>query len=317
MTDWMKEYSSIYADADRERTPEQIWIAIMAHASTIGEAIRTFKVESLSISAAHTFCWLCSFINKCNELKSDVFSINETLSGVVTLKYPSRCGHCKKLPCQCDAVEMDAQTDKAANYKTLFQYRQPHLLSYATWGIDEFLGMFNEIYAGRLHIQTLENIGFHFLEEVGEAAVAVRQLSQFNKITEHGIKGLDENFLNGLTTVDGLVENYEKYHNVEIKLSSRDPEILKARLVMAKMALVVEIGDTFSWFCGILNKMLSIEKAIWEKPEEHVACKFTGLEIALNKEYFNGQGKAICPTCKSKPCSCTFFNVSPKMGNPH
>ncbi len=307
--EWMKIYSDIYSDADRERTPEQIWIAIMAHASSIGEAIRTFKVENLSRSAAHTFCWLCSFINRCNALQGDIFSIKESLCGVVTLKYPSKCGHCRTNPCSCDAIKMDAEPDKSGKYRLLLDDRRSHLLAYQEWCINDFLIMFRDIYAGRLHIQTLESIGFHFLEEVGEAAIAVRSLSQLRNVQEHGIAGLDQSFLDGLNTVEDIVENYGKFVKdpKSIILTTRDPEMVKARVVEAKMALIVEIGDTFSWFCAILNKLLYIEKSVWEKPEEHPEFKFLDIETALQNEYFDEKGNAICPTCKSLPCSCAFF----------
>jgi len=308
--EWMEIFSDIYSEADSKRTPEQIWIAIMAHASTIGESIRTFSVEKLAYSAAHTFCWLCSFINKCNVLKDDIFYIEESLCGVVTLKYPSKCGLCRTNPCSCDAIKMEEESDKSAKYRLLLDDRRSHLTSYQEWSINNFLNMFRGIYEGRLHIQTLESIGFHFLEEVGEAAVAVRKLSQLRSIQKHGIEGVDQAFLDGLSTVENIVDNYNKFVKdpKSIILTTREPEMIRTRVVEAKMALIVEIGDTFSWFCSILNKLLSIEKSIWEEPEKHPECKFVDLETALNNEYFDGKGTSICPTCKSLPCRCEFFN---------
>ncbi len=171
--------------------------------------------------------------------------------------------------------------------------------------------MFRGIYAARLHIQTLETIGFHFFEEVGEAAVAIRKLSQLRSIQEYGIEGVDQAFLDGLSTVENVVDNYNKFVKdpKSIILTTREPEMIRTRVVEAKMAMIVEIGDTFSWFCAILNKLLSIEKSIWEEPDKHPECKFVDLETALNNDYFDEKkGISICPTCKSLPCSCEFFN---------
>jgi len=304
---WASIFSDIYAEADKDRIPEQIWIAIMAHASTIGESIRTFSVEQLSKSAAHTFCWLCSFINRCMVLKNDIFSIEEPLYGVVTLKYPSLCGHCEKRPCGCDPKTMDAKEDKSAKYSRLLEFRNQHLPSYEGWSINHFIGMFNDIYEWRVHIQTLESIGFHFLEEVGEAAVAVRKLSQLRSL--RSTKGFDKLF-NELTTVEKIVKNYEEFVKdpKNIKLTNRDPEMLKMRVIEAKMSLIVEIGDTFSWFCGILNKMRAIEHAIWEEPKEHTNFRFPDLETALEAEYLDDEGKPICPTCGISPCNCAFYS---------
>jgi hypothetical protein len=309
-TEWAKIFSDIYSEADKERTPEQIWIAIMAHASVIGESIRTFSVEKLSKSAAHTFCWLCSFINKCNELKGDIFSLEEPLYGVVTLKYPSKCGHCEADPCTCPAKKLDDEDNKSAKYSTLLEFRRPNLPSYSSWSIVNFLDTFRHIYEGRVHIQTLETIGFHFLEEVGEAAVAVRNLSQLRSLQEKNIEGLDPNLFDGLTTVEKVVNNYQEFVKdpKRIILTHKDPEMLKMRVIEAKMALIVEIGDTFSWFCGILNKMLAIEKSIWVKPDDHPDFKFQDLETALKIEYINEKGEPKCPTCGVSPCSCAFYN---------
>ena len=82
--DWMTIFSDIYSEADADRSPEQIWIAIMAHTSSIGESIRTVSFERLLNSAAHTFCWLCSFVNKCNTLENDIFSLKESVCGTLS-----------------------------------------------------------------------------------------------------------------------------------------------------------------------------------------------------------------------------------------
>lgn len=289
-----------------------MWIAVMAHTSKIGESIRKFSFESLLKSAAHTFCWLCSFVNKCNALQNDVFSIKESLSGIVSLKYPCACGHCKKNPCSCDPVSMEAKADKSAAYKELLGLRINYLASFEGYSIDQCKEVFYQIFGGKTHIQTLENIGFHFLEEVGETAVCVRQLSQLRKITKDTRTGIDLDFLEKLSTVEGIVENYAKYRKRDIDYASTSPDMLRARVVDAKMGLVVEIGDSFSWFCAILNKLSSISRSIYDQPDDHPEI-LRPLEQVLNSEYLDSQGKAKCPSCKNNPCKCAFYNVT--IGN--
>ena len=162
--------SDLYSQADSKRTPEQMWIAVMSHTSFIGENIRKVAFEKLVKSAAHTFCWLCSFVNKCNTYQKDIFSISENLSEIVSLKYPLVCGHCRTNVCKCDAEKMDSIDDKTALYKELFGLRKVILPSVRPFSIKDWRENFHRIYAGRIHIQTLESIGFHFLEEIGEAA---------------------------------------------------------------------------------------------------------------------------------------------------
>jgi hypothetical protein len=307
--EWMDVFSELYSQADSERTPEQMWIAVMAHTSSIGESIRKVAFESLLNYAAHTFCWLCSFVNKCNALENDIFSIDETLCGIVSLKYPLVCGHCKRKPCDCDAEKMEKEADKSASYAKLLDLRESILESFEGYSIDTGRKVFYEIYGGRVQIQTLENIGFHFLEEIGEAAVCVRQLSQLRRITENNSTGIDLDFLKQLLTVKGIVENYARYKKKDIDYASTEPDMLRARVVGAKMGLVVEIGDSFSWFCAILNKLDSISRSIYDRPEEHPDI-LRPLEQILNDVYIDSDGKAKCPSCKSNPCRCAFYNVA-------
>ncbi|MFC1902596.1 hypothetical protein ACFLX4_00805 [Chloroflexota bacterium] len=311
ISEWMKIFSDIYSEADKERNPEQIWIAIMAHASSIGESIRTVSFEKLVDFAAHTFCWLVSFTNKCNTMENDVFSLKETFCGTVSLKYPFVCGHCYERTCICDAAKMDKKDNKSAEYKKLLGIRKDILKSYEDYSIDTCLNMFNTIYGGRIHIQTLENIGFHFLEEVGEAAVAVRSLSQLKNIALDPSTGIDESFLKQISTIEGIVDSYERYLKKPIEYESRDPEMLKSRLVDAKMSLIIEIGDTYSWFCGIINKLASIMETILNNPGKSLPD--LDLEKKLGELYINTKNEPHCPTCKSKPCKCVFFNTSPKV----
>lgn len=310
--DWMELFKELYSQADSKRTPEQMWIAVMAHTSSIGESIRKIAFESLLKSAAHTFCWLCSFVNKCNSLpEDDMFSISESLCGIVSLKYPNACGHCTDSPCHCDPVKMEREQDKSANYKKLLEKRKRDWDSFKNYSIESYGKMFYDIYYGKLHIQTLENIGFHFLEEIGEAAISVRQLSQLEKITEDASTGIDSAFLKQLTNVEGIVENYVKYGKKpkDIDYASNNPDMLRSRVVNAKMDLVSEIGDSFSWFCAILNKLDSISKSIYDYPEKH--CEIVKpLEQVLNNEYLDSDDRGICPSCKSNPCKCVFYNIT-------
>lgn len=309
ISDWMRIFSELYSEVDSHRTPEQMWIAVMAHTSSIGEDIRRFAFNSLLDSAAHTFCWMCSFVNKCNKPDSGIFSINESLCGIVCLKYPKLCGHCGVNPCACDPVKMDKMHDKSAKYEQLLKDRKSAITSFEGFSIDDCLYEFSHIYGGRIHIQTLESIGFHFLEEVGEAAVVVRELGQLRHIADDPKSGIDVAFLNNLVKVESIVQNYVEYsrQNEKIKYDSRDTGWLKARIVRAKMGLVIELADSFSWFCAILNKLDSIARSIQNHAEQHNQSNLKSLEQILNSNYFGSDGKARCPSCMSNPCRCVFF----------
>jgi len=311
IAEWVEVFNELYSKVDSKRTPEQMWTAVMAHTSSIGESIRKVAFKDLMRSAAHTLCWLCSFVSKCNELlDDDVFKISESLCGIVSLKYPNKCGHCIDSPCRCDPVEIESETDKSVRFKKLLTLRNQDIEAFEIYSIGKYREMFNNIYRARGHIQTLESIGFHFLEEIGEAAVNIRKLSQLRNIAKDDSSGIDEDFLKQLLTIEKIVEYYDEYYKDYfkeknlIKYTSTEPNMLKARIIEAKMGLVSEIGDSFSWFCGVLNKVDSISRSIWDNPENH---NIRTLEQELDDEYIDPDGIPICPTCKRNPCECVFY----------
>ena len=303
--DWMGIFAELYSQPDSARTPEQIWITVMAHSSSIGESIRRVAFQDLLKYASHTFCWLCSFVSRCNQLKDDIFSFEEPLCGMVSIKYPLVCGHCTEARCRCDPEKTDAIEDKSAQYEDLLDRRAKMKTDDEAYTIADWKDILWKIYGGRIHIQTLESIGFHYLEEVGEAAFAVRKLSELKGICGKESEGIDVTFLNGLTTVERIVKSYKEYYRSDLKdrpdfvYTSKEPDILKWRIVDGKMRMVIEIADTFSWFCAIMNKLDSISKA----------SKFPLLllEDQLRGEYFDDHGNPRCPTCQAKPCKCVFF----------
>ena len=223
-------------------------------------------------------------------------------------------------PCKCDHLTLETLPDKAAQYKELYERRKLIVNCVNGYSIEDFQKLiFLEIYGGKNYLQSLENIGFHFLEEMGEAAVCVRELSQLRGIARAGAIELD--FLHELSNIKGIVNNYVRYKDLIKKIrgrltpeeskdifTSKDSEILKARLVKAKMGLVIEIGDSFSWFCSILNKLDIISKFIFDKPEDHPDF-IKPLEELLNNEYIDAEGKPKCPTCGCNPCECVFYNI--------
>ena len=300
ITQWMEVFSKLYSEPDSKRTPEQLWIAVMAHSSSIGEEIRKVHFPELLKYAAHAFCWLCSFVNRCKSTHSPIFSLHESLSGIVSLKYPRECGHCGGKPCRCFASKIDARDDKGAPYEDLFKTRKSVLKSVEAYSVDDWRNILADIYGEQVHVLSLDSIGFHFLEEVGEAATAVRKLSQLKRVLDQKIDGVNESFLTDLITVEGIVKNYESCKRDGVSYESRDSDMIKWRIVEAKMSLLIEIGDTFSWFCSILNKLDSIS--------DNCNLRLPTLEENLSSEYLDKAGQPKCPTCEKDTCQCVFFS---------
>jgi hypothetical protein len=157
---------------------------------------------------------------------------------------------------------------------------------------------------------TLDAIGFHFLEEAGEEAVGIRKILQLRGILAKGNSLIDHNYIRKLSTVEGLVEEYvygafpreEKTGKPKIDLTSKEEEFIKARIVDAKMDLIIELSDTFSWFCAILIKlgMLLKESNLWSERYD--------IETYLNDEYGPEGEDLKCPVCRQNVCACLSFH---------
>lgn len=321
INDWSKGFRELYFKTDCNRRPEEFWNATMAHISSIGEAIRRTHYKELIKSAAHAFCWMCSYVSFCNESKSGLFTFENSLSEIVGLKFPGVCGHCIKNPCGCNPVMMDEQRDKSAKYEELLSKWLREKDKYINYTLDLWLIDFWDIFSGQIHLQDIESIGFHLLEEAGEEAKVVRELVQFRGILDANIEGLDRSFLLNISNIPGVVGTYSKYvkilkekYEVEkdkdvfdnIDLTSKDPDVIKTRLVKSKMDFVIELADTFSWYCAVLLKLHEIIK--YEKLDDELSKTFH-IEESLKKVYQsrNREDLLKCYKCHESECKCKFF----------
>jgi hypothetical protein len=309
--DWCVGFEELYGEADKKRRPEELWIATMAHCSAMGEGIRRVAYDELINSAAHAFCWMCSFVNKCNTTDDLVFCISDSLCEMVYLKYPQRCGYCVFNECRCNPYKMDKQKDKVAKYEELHKFlKNDRPIQY---DLKRWKEIFRELYGGRIYMMTLESLGFHFLEEVGEQTKAVRELVQLRDVLKARIPGVDKPFLQKISSIDGLLEEYSKClkdpklkkvpdkSKPDIDISSRDAVHIKARIVSAKMDSIIELADTFSWFCAILIKLDWIAKGL-ALDEVHF-----NIEKKLQDIYGSSDVPLKCPMCGKQKCNCIFF----------
>jgi len=293
-----------YNKHDQYRNPEEIWLSLLAYGSVIGENVRRAEYEKLITKAAHAFCWLCTFITKLNNTDDLLFRCEHNFCDIVYFKFPNKCGHCIRDLCECDPFKMDRKPDKAAEYRALYNLWKP--FPEKVFQLSDWLQLFTDIYGGRIYLQTMENICFHFLEEAGEEAQAVRELLQMKGILKMGFQNINPVFLKRICTIEGLIEEYEKCLGAingkeNIDITSVEENQLKARIVKSKMDLVIEFADTFSWFCAILIRLKLLSKSLNINIEKY------DIEIALEKEYGKKGTTLICPACSQSDCKCKFF----------
>ncbi len=311
--DWAAALHQLYQGPDSSRSPEEVWIGAMAHCSSIGEAIRKSDYVELMKFAARAFCWMLSFSVKCGKTEDLLFRCNNSFCEMVYLKFPDLCGHCTHNLCDCKPVEIEAKKDKAAKYEILLdKWKRDYRTKGIQYTIDDWLNIFTTIYAGRIHLQTMETLGFHFLEEAGEEAMAVRKLMQLRAVAESGIDRIDKNTLNKLVTIPDIASEYIRLGKGQpngkpsFKLNSKDYVDIYARIVDAKMDFIVELADLFSFFCSILIKLGSVTV---EKNKVFAA----NLEEAMIETYGKPDEGLTCPVCKKNACECIFFSKSPSF----
>lgn len=304
VSDWMKVFSKIYADVDSKRSPVEMWVAATAHFTKLGEAIRSMHFSDLMKSAAHAFCWMCSFVLACQREKGTVFHLNESFSDIVTCKYPLVCGYCRERSCHCNAPQMDSAKDKAASYEKLLEIRQGLYNAPDKYSVSRWRSTFKTIFGQNVHMLTLEAIGFHFLEEAGEELTALRGLKQLEHVLKRQIEGIDDAFIEKLATYEGIIPLYRRHGGPKPEMHKSDPENIRNRLVIAKMDMFIEFADTFSWFCSILNKVESIAQNCKDNN-----CRLTQNAFLekLMQEYLPDSSPA-CSSCRKCPCECVFYD---------
>lgn len=313
---WADALSKLYSVPDSARSPEEIWIASMAHCASIGEAIRKSDYVELMEFAARAFCWMVCLSVKFNKTDDLLFRCENTFCQCVYFKFPDCCGHCTEKTCQCRPLEMDAQKDKAGKYGTLLDYWRLHnsgsnKVDYTT---ADWMGLFGRIYSGRIHMQTFETLGFHFLEEAGEEASAIRELIQLRGVLDETDVGIGAEDLRKLVSIPEVAQEYIRLGKMNPRGGgkpqydplSRKRDDIYARIVAGKMNFIVELADTFSFFCSILIK-LSRVKIAWDQEKKEPTYMAADLEEALQSTYGDPAKGLTCPTCKASSCKCVFF----------
>lgn len=326
---WAKKLGGLYINADSDRRPEECWNAVMAHISGIGESIRKTDYPELMANAARAFTWIVAYVHKCNNLPAeDPFCIKNGFTEIIGLKYPHCCGHCTHKPCDCDAKKMDATQDKEAKTIKLFkEWKQ--IIQGNKWKMKDWLNTFMEVYSQNNHVQSLESIGFHLLEEAGEEAKAVRKLVQLRD-SEGGIKDITgTDIFTSTTDIIELVPEYHKrlsylkklYHEDSVKgaisaieYTKTDSELLISRYILVKMEVITELADTFSWFCGVLLKVKNImnntiDEMKLPKAQKKQLQKQYDLEECVKElfGYANQKLPLLCYQCKKSICECKYI----------
>lgn len=308
-----------------------VWLHVVGHASNICEGIRRSEWKLVLDEAAALILWWLAFVGRLNSLigannEEVVFAVPCTPTSVIWQKYPRVCPVDLGLYIQDyknihNVCELDRITDKewqkiwatvqdmkcqCISQKEKVENRSPDEKLLAgeavkrlavnvglpnPRGIRMIENMFNDIFKSSIYVLSLQEIGFHFMEEVGEVSRALSDMTSSTVIAK--CKGDKTKF----------VENEFGKERAPLVNSLRD-----------------ELADVFSWATNIVAKMRltlkpfdsyfeerhHIEKNLRTQMRKVIGDTSDHLNLAdIIWERYGIGGSIKCHVCRLDPCICS------------
>lgn len=295
MSQWQNHFEKIYGERNRGKDPEIIWFRVLENASKVAESLRRYEYGNAFIYLAHMFCWTLGF---CSLTRRNV-------KDTVWKKYPYVCPYCRKdrenvfKSCTCMGQRREIEEtpthekERMLNEQILAHFRT-HFAKKKPKKLDDWVLMFAKIYDNANYSASVEHIGFHLMEEVGEVSRVFRRMGEYEKRVKRG-------FEEG-TDINKAREQYE-------------------------LDLDYEIADVFSWMCALISKISSIIEAVENYGEmikiilpRRRAVELKLPEVTLSSFIFSEYGMG-CPNCQQMMCSedcflteCKFMIGGKKCG---
>lgn len=173
---WVEMFEGIYGAANKNRSDEHILLRVLESVALLGENIRKGQLQKqqeddgsytgIVVNLAKTFAWF-------NALSSRYGSLDDMLWE----KYPGRCSSCLvENECSClDAPYTGNKDEKMRVLETARDDTEKRPVTVYDWQ-----RLFHKLYGKANADQTLEQIGYHLVEEVGEVARALRHGNKVN-----------------------------------------------------------------------------------------------------------------------------------------
>lgn len=187
LDDWSKRFSDKFYNQDQNRSYSEMWLQTVEHAADVAEAIREHNYNNACHNLAEVFCWMSSFINKCNREQDEgsFFKMDEQFSEIVWLKYHQKCPLCDTSPCYCPLMKSRINEFKSEVKEERYDRIELEGRDQINHGnnikeIERLVEMYEKIYRTSYVLSTIEEICFHFTEEIGEVAEMVHKLDKKN-----------------------------------------------------------------------------------------------------------------------------------------
>lgn len=328
LSDWLDGFSKLYAVPDSKREPEHFWIGVMAHFSSVGEAIRQYEFLKIYSTSAHAICWLLCFANKLRTTDDLIFKIDEPIWRLAGFKFPKKCGHCMNEKCDCSQYEREGNKSKEFKYGGWLAELDKVEPEIKLFTLCEWMEMYCKIFGKKMELRPLDSIGFKLLEEGGETAKAIRALTQFRGVIEDHTVDIDGKFLEEISTISGMVEKHtdltnelkKRYNVIEgkdirqhVKSDDMDSTVIKWKITDFKLNLVSEYCDSFSWLCSLLDKCNHIHGKLDLRNEADK--KKWNIEKKLSEIYGSNYAAELlkCYACHKESCECIIFDPKKQL----
>lgn len=271
---WVGTFVDVYKHHHMKREITEMWLPVVQYGSKIAEDIRKAEYGAVHEHLVHTFAWFCAMIARCKYFKEfthPFYRIDENLSDIIGFKYPNKCGYCASNPCVCakQRIALEGVEDKSLQESKLKRARKQFKDTYPNWTLQNWVDMFAEIYSNLIYSMSIESIGFHLMEEIGEVARALRGLSEYEG-------------------------------SLDVQLNPA----YKSDLESKKSSFTSELADVFSWSVAVYLKLRLIEIGLGIKPKQ----EFSGLSEDIWALYgVPEEDRLFCAKCKKNPCECVFY----------
>jgi len=291
LTWWVYNLAPIYEAKLKRRTPLEVWSKVSEHSSAVGEAVREASFKDLVTHLAQTLGWVVIFFSEAQKhrrgnwgylnipFRSDNWDGNNFgrirhLGEIVVYHYPALCPHCLGEKCRC--VLGDKPNDQH-RLNQVNDYRVRHRGNFdTTWAQLE--DRFGKLYRHDDKIKSHADIGFHFLEEIGEVVKSLRMVLQF-------------------------------------KEGSATPPVESPTTRSWLGQLVEELADVISWSTSVIRRVkLDLENFCELCPTgipPDSLRDILSLKWALEFTYLDNNQliSPVCPKCRKSPCipNCDEF----------
>ncbi len=298
----------------------------------------------------NAFCWMCCFVERLKEdikkFPNETYIFEErgkTFQEWILYRYPFCCHHCGYPLCNCvlysetmeerkDDHKDDFEKLKGGADKRLTEARKslPQDSVLEKIPLNKLFEGFNKVYGNKVFSTHIEDLTFHYLEEVGEAGHAITVLETLighnntdeldKKIKDDPELKLEKHFNKDQWKKAFDQANSSKKGNEDVcsALGKLEKNEKRNQIAAASICHMImdEIADVFSWTTAVVNKIEKLGK------QHSIIEVFEGADWfpkeKKGKSYLHGMGDAKkfrCPYCGEPSCKtwCPLSNILTKV----